>query len=76
MATKKFIAQTGSNNTVKVFDASNGTLYRIINVGGNIVSQPIVTESEMSVMVREGPCSMLKIYKLPSGGLKSSTAVQ
>ena len=37
---RQFIAQQGSNTTVKVFDATTGQLYRVITVGGNIVSQP------------------------------------
>jgi hypothetical protein len=40
--TKKFIAQQGSNSTVKLYDAGTGQLYRVITVGGNIVSQPYV----------------------------------
>ena len=43
--TKQFIAQQGSNSTVKLYDAGTGQLYRVITVGGNIVSQPLVTKS-------------------------------
>ena len=38
--TRQFIAQQGSNSTVKIFEAGTGQLYRVITVGGNIVSQP------------------------------------
>ena len=76
MKTRKFIAQIGNNNSVKVFDASNGTLYRVINVGGNIVSQPIVTESEMSVVVKSGNLSVMKTYNLPTGGLRNTVTLQ
>jgi hypothetical protein len=75
MKPKKFIAQIGSNNTVKVFDASTGSLSRIINVDGNITSQPIVSENELSVTTSSGTSNHLKIYTLPSGGLKKVTNV-
>ena len=75
MSTKKFIAQIGSNNTVRVFDASTGSLSRIINVDGNITSQPIVSENELSVTTTSGTSNHLKIYTLPSGGLKKVTNV-
>lgn len=72
---KKFIAQTGPNNTVKIFDAHTGNLYRVINVGGEITSQPIVTESEMMITVRCGGANLLKLFQLPSGGLKKTTPI-
>jgi hypothetical protein len=74
--TKKFIAQTGSNNTVRVYDANTGTLHRIINVDGEIVSQPIVMESELSVTVRTGSYRTVKMYNVNSGSLKKSMPIQ
>ncbi len=74
--TKKFIAQTGSNNTVKIFNADTGTLHRIINVDGNIVSQPIVMESEISVTVLKGNVTTIKMYNINSGSLKKSIPTQ
>ena len=50
--TKKFIAQTGNNNTVRIFDAETGSLHRVINVDGNIVTQPVVIENELTVTVK------------------------
>lgn len=73
--TKKFIAQTGSNNSVKIFDAQTGTLYRVINVGGEIVSQPLVVESDMVVSVKTAGKTMIKQYTLPGGGLKKTTPI-
>lgn len=67
---KKFISQIGNNNTVKLFDASTGNLYRIINVDGEITSQPICLENEMYVTVKSGANSSIKFYSLPSGSLK------
>lgn len=68
--TKKFIPQIGSNNTVKLFDASTGQLYRVVNVSGNIASQPICTENEMYVTVQQGEGSVIKFFSLPGCGLK------
>lgn len=73
--TKKFTAQTGSNTQVKVFDASTGQLFKIINVGGTITGQPIVTESEMSVAVRSSNKNFMKVFKLPSGSLKQTVSL-
>jgi hypothetical protein len=74
--TKKFIAQTGSNNTVKVFDANTGTLHRVINVDGNIVSPPIIMENELSVSVLKGNVTTIKLYNINSGSLKKSIPTQ
>jgi len=75
MKPKKFIAQIGNNNTVRVFDASTGSLSRIINVDGTITSQPIVSENELSITTSSGASNHLKTYTLPSGGLKKVTNV-
>lgn len=70
--TKKFIAQQGSNSTIKVFDASTGSLYRVINAGGTIVTPPVVSENQLSVNVKVGKNTMVKIFNLPSGSLKNN----
>ena len=49
--TKQFIAQQGSATTVKIYEASTGQLYRVITVGGNIVSQPYASGHIMTVTV-------------------------
>ena len=70
--TKKFIPQIGNNNTVKLFDASTGQLYRVISVDGEIISQPVCVESEMYVTVKRGEHTSVKFYSLPNGGLKKT----
>ena len=72
MTTKKFIPALGNNNTVKLFDATTGQLHRIINVDGDIVSQPICLENEMYVTVKQGNFSMVNYYSLPGGSLKKT----
>lgn len=69
---KRFIAQQGSNNTIKVFNAETGTLFKVINVGGSIVSPPVVSGSEVTVTVKVGNTTMAKIFNLPGGGLRNS----
>ena len=71
MNKKIFIAQQGSKTTIKIFDASNGQLYRIITVGGDIVSTPVITDNTVSVTIQAGKKKMIKIFNLPGGGLKS-----
>ena len=73
--TKQFIAQQGSNSTVKIFEASTGQLYRVITVGGNIVSQPYVSGNVMTVTVETSGKKHVKTYSLPHGGLRSTIPV-
>jgi hypothetical protein len=73
--TKQFIAQQGSNSTVKIFEAGTGQLYRVITVGGNIISSPYVSGSIMTVTVESAGKKHVKTYSLPHGGLKSTIPV-
>ena len=69
---RQFIAQQGSNTTVKIFDASTGQLYRVITVGGNIVSSPYVSGSVMTVTVETAGRKQIKTFTLPGGGLRTT----
>jgi len=73
--TKQFIAQQGSNSTVKIFEASTGKLYRVITVGGNIVSQPYMSGHIMTVTVESSGKKQVKTFSLPGGSLKSTIPV-
>ena len=74
--TRQFIAQQGSNTTVKIFEASTGQLYRVITVGGNIVSQPYASGNVMTVTVESaGGRKQVKTFSLPNGSLKSTIPV-
>ena len=73
--TKQFIAQQGSPTTVKIFEAGTGQLYRVITVGGNIVSQPYVSGNIMTVTVESAGKKHVKTYSLPHGGLKNTIPV-
>jgi len=72
MRTKTFTVQQGSANTVKVFDAQTGSLYRIIATGGNIVSSPVASGNTVSVTVEIGGKRFAKTFTLPHGGLTST----
>jgi len=72
---KQFIAQQGSPTTVKIFEAGTGQLYRVITVGGNIVSQPYVAGNVMTVTVETSGKKHVKTYSLPHGGLRSTIPV-
>jgi WD40 repeat protein len=74
--TKKFIAQIGSNNTVRIYNADTGSLHKIINVDGKITSTPIITDGDLSITVINGVNTALKIYNLNSGSLKKSIPTQ
>ena len=74
--TKQFIAQQGSNSTVKIFEAGRGQLYRVITVGGNIVSQPYMAGNLMTVTVESANGKkQVKTFSLPGGGLKTTIPV-
>jgi len=72
---KQFIAQQGSNSTVRIFEASTGKLYRVITVGGNIVSQPYMSGNLMTVTVESAGQKQIKTFSLPGGGLKTTVPV-
>ena len=57
---KQFIAQQGSNTTVKIYEA------------GNIVSSPYVSGNVMTVTVEASGRKQIKTFTLPSGGLKTT----
>ena len=68
--TKKFIAQIGNNNSIKVFDANTGSLYRIIAVNGQLTTPPIVVENDLTVTVQTASGQVTKIYNVSTGSLK------
>ena len=73
--TKQFIAQQGSNTTVKIFEAGSGQLYRVITVGGNILSQPYIAGHIMTVTVEAAGRKQVKTFSLPHGSLQTSVPV-
>lgn len=76
MNKRKFIAQQGSSKTIKVFLAETGQLYRVIDVGSEITSTPICTESELTVSVKDkaGKIS-IKCFSVPGFNIKQSINV-
>ena len=73
--TKQFIAQQGSNSTVKIFEASTGQLYRVITVGGNIVSQPYVAGHTLTVTTETAGKKQVKTFSLPHGSLQTTLPI-
>ena len=73
--TKQSIAQQGSKSTVKIFEASTGQLYRVITVGGNIVSQPYVAGHTLTVTTETAGKKQMKTFSLPHGSLKTTVPV-
>jgi len=69
---KQFIAQQGSSTTVKIYDTGTGQLYRVIAVGGNIVSSPYVSGNVMTVTVETAGRKQIKTFTLPGGGLRTT----
>lgn len=76
MNKKRFIAQQGSPTSVKVFLAETGQLYKVIDVGGNIISSPICTEDDMYVSVRDSAGNtQIKYYTVPGFNIKRVTTL-
>jgi hypothetical protein len=76
MNKKRFIAQSSTNNTIKVFNAETGQLFRVINVNGNISQPPICTESEMYVGITTSDGrQLLNYYNVPSFNLNRSVSI-
>jgi len=72
MRTKTFTVQQGSAGTIKIFDALTGSLYKVISVGGNIVSSPYISGNVVTATVEMSGKRFNKTFLLPGGGLKSS----
>ena len=67
---KKFIAQTGPNNSIKLFEAETGRLHRMISVGETISSQPICTDTEVFVTTTAADGRQhIKYFSLPGGNI-------
>lgn len=76
MNKKRFIASTGPGNTIKLFEAETGNLYRVISVGARVSSQPICTESECYVNTTDDSGkTVIRYYSLPGCNLIRKTEV-
>lgn len=76
MNKKRFIAQQGGPNTIRVFNAETGQLYRVITVSGQISSPPICSETEMYVGVKtDSGQQVVQYYNVPSFNLKRTTSI-
>jgi hypothetical protein len=76
MNKRRYIAQQGSKTTIKVFVAETGQLFRVIDVGGEITSPPICTETELYVGVRLGADNqVIKYFSLPGFNLKQTISI-
>lgn len=73
---KRFIAQQGGRDLIKVFNAETGQLYRTISVQGNITSPPICTESELYVGVTDSSGDQqMMYYSVPNFSLSRITSL-
>lgn len=71
MNKKRYIAQQSGQTQVKIFDAETGSLYRVVDVGGEINSPPICTESDMYVGVTgPGNSNSIKYFAVPTFSLR------
>ena len=72
---KKFVAQTGPNNSIRLFEAETGRLYRMISVGEPMSSQPICTDNELFVTTTTASGKQqVKYFSLPQGNLLRTIA--
>ena len=55
-----------NDHTIKSFDAETGVIKHIRQVGGKIVSGPIISGNTVSVTVQEPQGKKIKLYRLPN----------
>mgnify|MGYP002701005773 FL=1 len=60
------IVDIHNDHTIKSFDAETGVIKRIRQVGGTIVSGPIISGNTVAVTVQEPQGKKIKLYRLPS----------
>jgi hypothetical protein len=73
---KRFVASTGPNNSIKLFEAETGQLFRQIHVGETISSTPICTEQEVFVTVTKPSGNQeIRYFGLPNGNLLRAASV-
>jgi hypothetical protein len=72
---KRFTVTTGPNNTVKLFDAETGSLYRTFPAGGQLINQPIVTENQVVCEVKVNNQPMMNYFSLPGCSLLKSIQI-
>ena len=70
--TKKFTVSSGPNNTIKLFDAVSGQLYRTFPAGGQLMNQPIVNDTQVVCEVKINNQPMMRYFSLPGGSLVKS----
>ena len=66
---RRFTVTTGPNNSIRLYESDSGRLFRTINVGQQITSQPIATEGEVFVTVETASGPQVNYYGLPGGNL-------
>ena len=76
MNKKRFISQQSGTNTIKIFNAETGQLFKVITITGDITSPPICTEEEMYVGVKGADgVHALHYYNIPSFKLKLKVTI-
>jgi hypothetical protein len=59
-------------NDLKCIDTSNGMIVSVINILGDIVSGPIVTDDRCTIVFNDNGARRGRVYKIPSFALSSS----
>jgi hypothetical protein len=76
MTRKRFIAQQGGRDLIKVFEAETGQLYRTISVMGNITSPPICNDHELYVGVTDSSgLQQLMYFSAPNFNLSRTVSI-
>lgn len=59
-------------NDLKCINTSNGMIVSSINILGNIISGPIVTDDRCTIVFNDNGARKGRIFKIPSFSLSSS----
>jgi hypothetical protein len=76
MNKKRFISQQSGTNTIKIFNAETGQLFKVITTSDQITTPPICTEEEMYVGLKtvDGK-QMICYYSIPSFNVKLKASI-
>lgn len=66
---KRFTVSTGPNNTIKLYDAVTGELFRTFPAGGQLINQPVIIDQQVVCEVKINNQPLMRYFSATSGSL-------
>jgi len=72
-----FTVALGSGNSINIYDAMSGSLYKTVTLAGNssIISGPVIFGEGFSLTVKEGNTTYMLTYGFPLCNIRTRTQV-